>query len=65
MLGNLLQQQVHDANAAQQADRAPKTFSIVYPQAAIELQLLCEAVTEEALPPIWLFLLTSRRRKPW
>jgi hypothetical protein len=31
VLRNLLQQQVDDANATQQADRAPKTFSSVYP----------------------------------
>jgi hypothetical protein len=63
VLGNLLQQQVDDANAARQADRAPKTFSSVYPQAAIELQLLCEAPTEEALPPIWTVLANVKKKE--
>jgi hypothetical protein len=63
VLGNLLQQQVDDANAARQADRAPKTFSAVYPQAAIELQLLCEAATEELLPPIWAVLANVKKKE--
>jgi hypothetical protein len=58
-----LQQQVDDAMAAQQADRALKMFSSVYPQAAIELQLLCEAVTEEALPPIWAVLANVKKKE--
>jgi hypothetical protein len=63
VLGNLLQQQVDNANAAWQADRAPKTFSSVYPQAAIELQLLCEAATDEALPPIWTVLANVKKKE--
>jgi hypothetical protein len=52
VLSGLLQQQVDDATAARQADRAPKEFSSIYPQAATEIQMLCESVTEDALPPI-------------
>jgi hypothetical protein len=64
VLGNLLQQQVDNATAAwHQVDRAPKMVSSVYPQAAIELQLLCKAVTEEALPPIWAVLANVKKKE--
>jgi hypothetical protein len=63
VLGNLLQRQVDDAAAARQADRAPKDFSQVYPQAAIEIQMLCEAATEAALPPIWRVLANVKKKE--
>jgi hypothetical protein len=37
----LLQQQVENAQAARAADKAPKEFSDIYPQAAVEIQMLC------------------------
>jgi hypothetical protein len=63
VLGGLLQRQVDDATAARQADRAPKDFSSVYPQAAVEIQMLCEAVTEDALPPIWKVLANVKKKE--
>jgi hypothetical protein len=44
-LGHLLQRQVHEATAARHADRADKEFTQVYPQAAVGIQMLCEAAT--------------------
>jgi hypothetical protein len=63
VLGNLLQQQVDNAEAARQADKALKDFSSVYPQAAVELQMLCECATEEMLPPIWKILANSKKKE--
>lgn len=63
VLSSLLQRQVDDATAARLADRAPKEFSSVYPQAATEIQMLCEAVTEDALPPIWRVLANVKKKE--
>jgi hypothetical protein len=63
VLGNLLQQQVDNAEAARQADKALKDFSTVYPQAAIEIQMLCECGTEDALPPIWKVLANTKKKE--
>lgn len=52
-----------DAAAARQADKTPKDFSSVYPQAAVEIQLLCEAATEAALPPIWRLLANVKKKE--
>jgi hypothetical protein len=52
VLGNFLQQQVE-----------PKEFSHVYPQAAVKIQMLCEAPTEAALPPIWRILANVKKKK--
>jgi hypothetical protein len=54
---------VDDAAAARQADKAPKDFSSVYPQAAVEIQLLCESATETALPPIWKLLANVKKKE--
>jgi hypothetical protein len=62
-LGNLLQRQVDDAAAARQADQADKEFSQVYPQAAVEIQMLCEAATEAELPPIWKILANIKKEE--
>jgi hypothetical protein len=59
----LLQQQVDDAAAARQADRAPKEFSSVYPQAAIEIQMLCESMTKDTLPLIWRVLASVKKKE--
>jgi hypothetical protein len=63
VLGNLLQQQVDDAMAAHQADKAPKEFLSVYPQAAVEIQLLCKLAMEAALPPIWKLLANVKKKE--
>jgi hypothetical protein len=63
VFGNLLQQQVDNAQAARQADKAPKEFSDVFPQAAVEIQLLCEAATEASLPPIWKLLANLKKKE--
>jgi hypothetical protein len=63
VFGNLLQQQVENAQAARAADRAPKEFSDVYPQAAVEIQMLCEATTEANLPPIWKLLANLKKKE--
>jgi hypothetical protein len=62
-LGNLLQQQVDDAAAAQVADCAQEEFLSIYPQAAVEIQMLCEAATEAALPPIWKILANTKKKE--
>jgi hypothetical protein len=59
----LLQQQVENAQAARAADKAPKEFSDVYPQAAVEIQMLCEAATEASLPPIWKLLANLKKKE--
>lgn len=60
-LGNLLQQQVDDATAAQATDWAQREFWSIYPQeAAVEIQMLCEAATEATLPPIWKILVNTK-----
>jgi hypothetical protein len=63
VLSGLLQRQVDDAAAARQAAVAPKEFSSVYPQAAAEIQMLCEAATEDALPPIWRVLANVKKKE--
>jgi hypothetical protein len=63
VFGNLLQQQVDNAQAARQADKAPKEFSDVYPQAAVEIQMLCESATEATLPPIWKLLANLKKKE--
>jgi hypothetical protein len=45
------------------ADRAPKEFSDVYPQAAVKIQMLCEAATKVNLPPIWKLLANLKKKK--
>jgi hypothetical protein len=63
VFGNLLQQQVENAQAARAADRAPKEFSDVYPQAAVEIQMLCEVAMEAYLPPIWMLLANLKKKE--
>jgi hypothetical protein len=63
VFGNLLQQQVDNAQAARAADKAPKEFSDIYPQAAVEIQMLCEAATEAGLPPIWKLLANLKKKE--
>jgi hypothetical protein len=63
VLGYLLQQQVDDAVAARQADKTLKEFSSVYPQAAVEIQMLCESATEAHLPPIWKVLANVKKKE--
>jgi hypothetical protein len=63
VFGNLLQQQVENAQAARAADKAPKEFSAIYPQAAVEIQMLCEAATEANLPPIWKLLANLKKKE--
>jgi hypothetical protein len=63
VLGNLLQQQVDNAEAARVADKALKEFSTVYPQAAVDIQMLCECATEAALPPIWKVLANTKKKE--
>jgi hypothetical protein len=40
-----------------------KEFSHVYPQAAVKIQILCEAPTEAALPPIWRILANVKKKE--
>jgi hypothetical protein len=35
----------------------------VYPQAAVEIQMLCEAATEAELPPIWKILANIKKQE--
>jgi hypothetical protein len=63
VFGNLLQQQVENAQAARAVDKTPKEFSDVYPQAAVEIQMLCEAATEANLPPIWKLLANLKKKE--
>jgi hypothetical protein len=61
-LGHLLQRQVDDASAARHADRADKEFTQVYPQAAVGIQMLCEAATYTNLPPIYKILTNIKKK---
>jgi hypothetical protein len=54
---------VEDAAAARQADRAAREFLQVYPQAAVEIQMVCEAATEADLPPIWKILANVKKKE--
>jgi hypothetical protein len=63
LLSSLLQRQVNDATTAHQADHAPKEFSTVYPQAATEIQMLCKAVTKDALLLIWRVLANVKKKE--
>jgi hypothetical protein len=63
VFGNLLQQQVKNAQAVRTADMAPKEFSDVYLQAVVEIQMLCEAAMEANLPPIWKLLANLKKKE--
>jgi hypothetical protein len=63
VFGNLLQQQVENAQAAHAADKPPKEFSDIYPQAVVEIQMLCEAATEANLPPTWKLLANLKKKE--
>jgi hypothetical protein len=52
-----------DAAAARAANRAQKEFSSIYPQAAVEIQMLCEATTEAELPPLWKILANAKKKE--
>jgi hypothetical protein len=63
MLGILLQRQVDDAAATHVANQAQKEFSSIYPEASVEIQMLCEAATEAELPPIWKILANVKKKE--
>jgi hypothetical protein len=63
VFGNLLQQQVENAQAARAADKAPKEFSDVYPQLRSKSRCFVRPPRRQAFRPSGSFWPTSRRRR--
>ena len=63
-LGHLRQHQVDDATAARHADCADKECTQVYPQqAAVEIQMMCEAAMYADLPPVYQILANLKKKE--
>jgi hypothetical protein len=61
-LGHILLRQGDEIATARHADRTDKELAQVYPQAAVGMQMLCEAPTSADLPPL-LKILANLKKK--